>query len=405
MTEQQTPEKVLPPVSAYDVAAVETWLEDEERKGYRAVGISGGRVLRQREEHRESRYRLQPISEKKEPLDPEREALYRDLGWEHVGVLNGVFRVWRCTDPAAPELDTDPVVQAEGYRYLKRRMLWQTAGYLLVLLALAAATLRMVADMTLLEALRETRWSEWVVRPLLGSAFWVLLLVELWLDVRNMRRLWKTLTAGIPLERPRPYRRQLWLAWISYGTAVAILVLQLVYTFPGTAGYTSSSFPQHTKEAMDWEKDRPRPEVVTVELSALDGIPENMVNWFSADRKSLPPAPEMYWTRQYADLPDGEQVFAEMAYYRLRTPALADRLEEELLEEFDGWRSWEPLAFAEAAGLDSLWWTRERGAEGDTYCTQYLVAAQGNALLTLYYHGAADLRDAGEYLAGILART
>ena len=29
MTEQQTPDKALPPVSAYDVAAVETWLEDE----------------------------------------------------------------------------------------------------------------------------------------------------------------------------------------------------------------------------------------------------------------------------------------------------------------------------------------------------------------------------------------
>lgn len=399
MTEQQMSDRSLPPVSVYDVAAVETWLEDEERRGYRAVGISGGRVLRQNEAPRESRYRLQPISRRKEPLDPEREALYWTLGWEHVGVLNGVFRVWRCTDPAAPELDTDPVVQAEGYRYLKRRMLWQTAGYLLVLLALAAATLRMVADMTLLEALRETRWSEWVVRPLLGSAFWVLLLVELWLDVRNMRRLWKILTAGIPMERPRPYRRQLWLAWISYGTAVAILVLQLVYTFLGTAGYTSSSFPQHTREAMDWATDRPRPEVVTVELSALEGIPETEVNWFSADSKSLPAAPKMYWTRQYADLPDGEQVFAEMAYYRLRTPALADALEKELVAEFDTWRGWEPLEAAETAGLDSLWWTREAGTVGNTYFTQYVIAARGDCVMTLYYHGAADLRDAGTYLA------
>ena len=63
----------------------------------------------------------------KEALDPERVEAYRSMGWRLVGQL-GPFWVWRCDDPNAPELDTDPVVQGEGYRYLKRRMIFRTVG-------------------------------------------------------------------------------------------------------------------------------------------------------------------------------------------------------------------------------------------------------------------------------------
>ena len=47
---------------------------------------------------------------------------YRELGWEYVCTLAGTFHIWRCGDPAAPELDTDPVVQSMGYGYLERKM-------------------------------------------------------------------------------------------------------------------------------------------------------------------------------------------------------------------------------------------------------------------------------------------
>ena len=103
------------PISVYDVTAVESWLEDLVRKGYRPIGFAGGKVELLPEEPRESRFRLQPLQRRKEVLDPERVAAYRSMGWRLVGQL-GPFWVWRCDDPDAPELDTDPVVQGEGYR-------------------------------------------------------------------------------------------------------------------------------------------------------------------------------------------------------------------------------------------------------------------------------------------------
>ena len=108
------------PISIYDVAAVETWLEDLARKGENPVCFTGSRVDLLLDEPWECRFRLQPLQRWKEALDPERVEAYRSMGWRLVGQL-GPFWVWRCDDPNAPELDTDPVVQGLGYGYLRER--------------------------------------------------------------------------------------------------------------------------------------------------------------------------------------------------------------------------------------------------------------------------------------------
>ena len=108
------------PISIYDVAAVETWLEDLARKGENPVCFTGSRVDLLLDEPWECRFRLQPLQRWKEALDPERVEAYRSMGWRLVGQL-GPFWVWRCDDPNAPELDTDPVVQSMGYGYLERK--------------------------------------------------------------------------------------------------------------------------------------------------------------------------------------------------------------------------------------------------------------------------------------------
>ena len=130
--------KEFRPAGLYDAAAVETWLEDMAREGWRLTGFRGFYGCFEKDAPALCRYRMQPMARKKEVLDPEREAVYRDLGWTLAAKLGGLFWVWRCDDPAAAELDTDPVVQGEGYRYLKRRMVRSTVRSLLLAAALAA---------------------------------------------------------------------------------------------------------------------------------------------------------------------------------------------------------------------------------------------------------------------------
>ena len=55
------------PISIYDVAAVETWLEDLAREGWCPVGFPGGRVELRPDAPMESRFRLQPLRGKKRP--------------------------------------------------------------------------------------------------------------------------------------------------------------------------------------------------------------------------------------------------------------------------------------------------------------------------------------------------
>ena len=138
-------------------------------------------------------------------MDPERVEAYRSMGWRLVGQL-GPFWVWRCDDPNAPELDTDPVVQGEGYRYLKRRMIFRTVGGGLIWLAMTAYFILAVAlsAASLENILRNASWLGFVAAPLVAAALLTILGVQLWLDARNTWRLWKTLTAGVPLERPIP---------------------------------------------------------------------------------------------------------------------------------------------------------------------------------------------------------
>ena len=125
----------LRPANIYDVAANETWLEDQSAQGWHLTGFSGWSGLFARGEPKHCRYRMQPLPKKEKAPDPALMEAYQEMGWTYVATLPGTFHVWRCDDPGAPELDTDPVVQGLGYGYLRRRMVRDRVWNLLALAA------------------------------------------------------------------------------------------------------------------------------------------------------------------------------------------------------------------------------------------------------------------------------
>ena len=376
------------PISIYDVAAVETWLEDLARRGYCPIGFTGIRADLLPDEPRESRFRLQPLQRWKEALDPERVSSYQAMGWQLVGQL-GPFWVWRCDDPDALELDTDPVVQGEGYRYLRRRMLRRTVVGDLFWLGLLAITLWAAAFGSLYTLLRSASWAGVFARPLLVGAALVLVPVELWLEFRDTRRLWKTLTAGIPLERPRPYRRRKLERTVHWLT-VAVLVVNLGINLADLLGPSGWN---HTRDIL--EEGQPPAEAVTVNLAELEGLEPI---WHEAAEKTLPIAPEMYTTGQYAYFPLIGPVMARSDYYCLKTEELARRLAADLTQA-QGLAP-QPIPEGVTNAPDGFWWVQE--TTGDTLSDQYAVLLRGREVLAVIYHGVKDLRESVPYLASLL---
>ena len=69
------------PVELYDVAAVESWLEERDREGYHLLrfrGLYG--IFYQDCSVAPSRYRLQPLLRKEKSPPPEMTDAYRELG-------------------------------------------------------------------------------------------------------------------------------------------------------------------------------------------------------------------------------------------------------------------------------------------------------------------------------------
>lgn len=389
--------KELRPANVYDVAANETWLEDMARQGYRLVGMTGWSGVFEKAEPCACRYRMQPLFKKEKRPPEEMAEAYRELGWEYAGTIPETFHVWCCQDPAVPELDTDPVVQGMGYRYLRRKMRKDLISSVLLLVVLAALCVFLpgMASTPLLDTVEQFAPGQLTV----GTLAAILLVVLMTCQMRSMRRLLRFLDAGIPLERPRPYRHQKWLA----RALAAVLGLSLILHFLGAVTAIDGGSLKEGWDAGDSYHD-PGPGAVYVDLAALEGAAET--EFWGCRTKVQELCPRMYRITQLS-LEKGEktsrQVLSsvETSYYRLLTEGLARQLAKELIQDRPGsmgTSAHEALVPVEGAALDGFWWLQKDDG------TQYAVARLGRQVLLVEYEGQTDLRTAGDYLAGLLER-
>lgn len=386
--------KELRPANVYDVAANETWLEDMARQGYRLVGMTGWSGVFEKAEPFTCRYRMQPLFKKEKRPPEEMVEAYRELGWEYAGTIPGTFHVWCCQDPAVPELDTDPVVQGMGYRYLRRKMRKDLISSVLLLVVLAALCVFLpgMASTPLLDTVEHFAPGQLTA----GTLAAILLVVLMTCQMRSMRRLLRFLDAGIPLERPRPYRHQKWLA----RALAAVLGLSLVLDFFSGFSTMNGSSLKEGWDAGDSYHD-PGSGVVYVDLAALEGAEKT--EFWGCRTKVQELCPRMYETRQRSlGVGKGDsypvESWVETTYYRLLTEGLARQLAKELTQRriasfgVDGHPA---LTAVETDDLDGLWW-------GEDQYYQYAVARLGRQVLLVEYEGETDLRTAGDYLAGLL---
>lgn len=109
------------PCHGYDMDGIQSWLEDLASEGLHLSGRIPGFLQFDRSTPRKSRYRLQPNPNtidrfRSHKLDLR--YLAGEFGWEFV-LRYGSFDIYRTDDPKAPELNTDPRIQAMTLDALK----------------------------------------------------------------------------------------------------------------------------------------------------------------------------------------------------------------------------------------------------------------------------------------------
>lgn len=213
----------LVPCPWYDVEGIESWLESMAREGYflRKEAFFSGFTSFEQGEPKTVRYRLEAaqrstsfFSESGSEPDAEAVEMSGELGWEYLTKC-GQFFVYACDDPKAPELNTDPSVQAMALSYVRkdgRAGVIVNLVWLLVLLGLT-----WYGRCWLLLALQ---YGSWMV--LLTAALMIGELVFGFKRVLMIRRLRKKLMEGNQPDRKKDWKKHA--AGYRAGSLLSVLV-------------------------------------------------------------------------------------------------------------------------------------------------------------------------------------
>ncbi len=353
-------------LSRYDLNAAESWLEEKSRKGWRAQQLlESGVVVFARTEAAQTppRYRLQPFFAPVRELSDEEYELYGALGWSYLGGVKGL-RLWRCDDPEAPELETDPVMQAEGCRRLLGKMFLRQILPSALLLSLLLLVLTW-GDFPLLNLLYSTS-------PAYLSILTVLLpliTLDLLLELRHLMQLARRLKNGIPQHRsPAAWKTKRALVCLG-GILWACLLL------------LPASSPHVVRPPLDETQID-----ALVELSALEGRDTAGHELTHVETKRHELASRIWLVAQ-----DSGESHLSSAYFHMRFRPLANRATEELsgaLPQRYGGQS--PLLPQQQEWLYSFCYGT---AETDGGTVQLAVVQLGRNVLSLAYHGPEDLRE------------
>ena len=365
----------LMPGYVEDVAAWQARLEDLAAKGWFYVPswILFRFASFERGTPKAVRYRLEPAPQKEKCPDQERRDTYRLLGWTYVDTISKTMHLWRCDDPEAPELHTDPETEARAYERLSqqekisRYLSWGISAAFMGLIAFALY----VSGGTYLVHLVGTWLPIWYLVAVVSFFGTSIFMARC--QTRVLRRTLQTMRAGVEAPRRRPYRP----------ACILALVVDLLWVFCIIALWCREV---HTSRRTFQQMEDVFEAVPYVAVSQNGGA------WASPQENWL--TQEQWWTIE--DHTEGRRYYrySEAQYYRLRFPALADDLADSLLAEYGD--EYDP-AETEYPGLDEVW--TGTAVNGD----QYLLLRLGDQVWSVEAETDVPLADLLPQYAAVLA--
>lgn len=129
--------KLLLPYDACEIDAIEGWLDEQAREGWRLASVDGMHFYFTRPDDAAlTRYRIDILPKKVPDLD-ERRTTFDDLGWEYIATMFDRLDIYAAARPDAVEINTDEeLLRQTVKRYYRRRNLKTYGILLLVLLAI-----------------------------------------------------------------------------------------------------------------------------------------------------------------------------------------------------------------------------------------------------------------------------
>ena len=252
----------LMPYESYEIDALESWLDEQARKGCFLSQSHGKWLQFYRDAPRPLRCR---IDVKPDPgYREDRVAAFRDMGWEYVCELSPQLDVYTCGDPSVPDLNTDEDTLHSVLDGLLRKK--QTANVVAALLLVPYVYFVLVLPVlrshyTGLYDMLLGGYIFLLPALLLVLICWLTALIRGFLDARNARR--RLLLHRAYHTEKRVKRRQLWAALSLLALAAALCCL-----FAASRSYSSS-----TDRYFD-PADYPGPTITQVFPDQLPPLPE-----------------------------------------------------------------------------------------------------------------------------------
>lgn len=367
------------PYYFYQVDAIESWLDEQARNGLFLQQSSIGSMMSfQKDTPRSARYRIDVKRNLGYNGEQERISSYKEMGWEYVCDMTPYLDIYRCDDPAVPELNTDEETLHEVLdKRLSSELRWGRIGIVLLVFLLGQELYSITKNCDGLYDALLNGYALLLLGWVLLGGFWLLRLL---FAMRAAEATQKSLLLTRDRHCTAAVRRNLHIQRAA-NIMLALAVLICVAAWRGT----------HSKDIP--VKDVPIPSIeevfsgISPAPSEYPGSPHNENSWAS---ESSSPLYRIRYVRQYGPYvtdPDTGQTHNSWYYdadvYDIAWTWLAEGYAGERAQKGGA----EPIV---VPGWKNAWYTADEAQWGG----QLLILQNGGTIWRIAYDGEHRLTDA-----------